>query len=260
VISVGSDIEFPPLEFYRENSSTPEGFDVDLAAALARHLGVRARFVSFSDLGGLLPALVEGRFDIVMSGVSDTPEARRLGVRFIDYLRAGTSILVPKGNPGGLRSFDDLCERPVAVQRDTEQDTATIPVLSARCRGLGRGEVAVVALESEDAALERVRGGRAHAALLDAAAAGYVAKTAPDLEEAGAPAVSGVYGIAVSARDTALHRALLDALGALMADGTYRALLERWGLTRAALPTASVNGRPVAPSATPGRVRPRCCA
>lgn len=259
-ITVGADIEFPPLEFYAEGSSTPEGFDVDLAKALARKLGVRAAFVNFSDLDGLLPALVAGRFDVVMSGIGDTPERRKLGVTFVDYLMAGASIVVPKRNPRAVQSLDDLCGQVVAVQRDTEQDTQTVPDQSARCRVLGRAEVNVIALDSEAGALERLRDGRVAAVLVDSAVAGYLAKTGAEFDAIGPPSGGANYGIAVANRDTDLRVALVDALVAVMADGTYRALVEKWGLTRAALDAAAVNGRRVVPLGGRAPVRPRCCA
>jgi polar amino acid transport system substrate-binding protein len=197
---------------------------------------------------------------MVMSGMPDTFERRQLGVTFVDYLRAGTSILAAKGNPRALRSMDDLCGQSVAVQRDTEQDTRTVPEQSARCRMLGRGELDVAALASEESILERLRAGRVVAVLVDAPVAGYIAKTGGEFEEVGPPVGGAVYGIAVAERETALERALVDALGALMEDGTYGALLQRWGLLHAALDAPAVNGRPVAPSAARAPVRPRCCA
>ena len=263
VITVGSDIEFPPLEFFREGSSTPQGFDVDLAQAIAKQLGVRARFVDFADLEGLLPALVAGRFDIVMSGMAATPERRAMGVDFVDYLMTGTSILVPKGNPRAVQSMADLCGQAVAVQKDTEQDIRAAPDQSAACRAAGRPEVNVVALGSEAGALEQLRRGRVVAVLTDAAVAGYTAKTSAggsEFDETGAPAGGGTYGVAVGATRTQLRNALVRALLAVMADGSYRTLLERWGLTRAGLDAPTVNGRPVAPSEGRAPVRPRCCA
>ena len=263
VINVGSDIEYPPLEFFGEGSSTPQGFDVDLAHAIARRLGVRARFVDFNDLEGLLPALVAGRFDVVMSGMTDTPERRAIGVAFVDYLMTGTSILVPEGNPKAVQSLNDLCGQTVAVQKDTEQDIRAVPDQSAACRAAGRPEVNVVALGSEAGALEQLRRGRVVAVLTDAAVAGYNAKTAAggtEFDETGPPAGGGTYGIAVSAKSTLLRDALVKALAAVMADGTYRTLLETWGLTRAGLDAPTVNGRPAAPSEGRAPVRPRCCA
>ncbi|TML92083.1 MAG: ABC transporter substrate-binding protein [Actinobacteria bacterium] len=263
VITVGSDIEYAPLEFFGAGSATPQGFDVDLANAIAKRLGVQARFVNFTDLEGLLPALVAGRFDLVMSGLSDTPERRASGVAFIDYLMAGTSILVPKGNPKAVQSLDDLCGQTVAVQKDAEQDTQTVPDQSAACRAAGRPELNAVALASDAAALEQLRGGRVAAMLTDAAVAGYYAKTTAGgtaFDETGAPAGGGTYGIAVASSSTELRDALAKALAAVTAAGTYRTLLEKWGLTRAGLETPTVKGRRVVPSGGRAPVRPRCCA
>jgi len=262
-ITVGSDIEYAPLEFFGEGSAAPQGFEVDLAHAIAEQLGVQAHFVNFTDLEGLLPALVAGRFDVVMSGLADTPERRASGVAFIDYLMAGTSILVQKGNPKAVQSVDDLCGQTVAVQKDAEQDTRTVPDQSAACRAAGRPEVNVVALSSDAAALEQLRGGRVAAMLTDAAVAGYYAKTAAggtEFEETGAPAGGGTYGIAVASQSTELRDALAKALAAVMAAGTYRTLLEKWGLTRAGLETPTVKDRRAVPSGGRAPVRPRCCA
>ncbi len=263
VITVGSDIEYPPLEFFGDGSSAPQGFDVDLALAIATRLGVSARFVNFTDLDGLLPALLAGRFDVVMSGLTDTPERRAMGVAFVGYLVNGTSMLVPKGNPKAVQSLDDLCGQAVAVQRDTEQDTHAVPVQSAACRAAGRAELNVIALPSEAGALDQLRRGRVVAVLTDAAVAGYSAKTAgggSEFDEAGAPAGGGAYGIAVGGKSIGLREAIVKALAAVMLEGTYRSLLEKWGLTRAALDAPTVNGRPAAPSGARAPVRPRCCA
>ena len=244
VIRVGSDIEYPPLEFFAEGSSTPTGFDVDLGAALGRALDVRFEFVNFTDLEGLLPALKAGRFDIVMSGMTDTAERRKQGVAFVDYLMAGTSILVAKNNPRGVKTLDDLCGQVVVVQKDTEQDIHTIPLQSGACRAAGRPEVNVAVFESETRVFEQLRTGRAVAALVDAVVAGYSAKTVGfgiELDVVGGPVGTGMYGIGVAAENVALRAALVRALSLLTADGTYRRLLETWGLTQAAIAAPSVN-------------------
>jgi polar amino acid transport system substrate-binding protein len=245
VLRVGSDIEYPPLEFYADGSSTPEGFDVDLGAALGKVLGVRFEFVNFTDLEGMLNALNAGRFDVVMSGMVDTPERRDQGVTFVDYLMAGTSILVAKNNPRGVKSMDDLCGQEVVVQKDTEQDIHAIPLQSGACRATGRPEVNVSAFESEERAFDQVRSGRAVAALVDAVVAGYSAKTVGfgiEFEVVGAPVGAGMYGIGVASQNVGLRDALVRALSELMADGTYRALTEKWGLTQAAIASPTVNG------------------
>src|SRR5205085_3732010 len=56
------------------------GFEVELADALARRLGVRAEFVQ-NDWQTLLPSLERGDFDVAMNGLEVTP-ARRARVAF----------------------------------------------------------------------------------------------------------------------------------------------------------------------------------
>jgi polar amino acid transport system substrate-binding protein len=68
-------------------------------------------------------------------------------------------------------------------------------------------------------------------------AAGYIAKTVGfgiEFDVVGT-VVGARYGIAVAASDVELRDALARALSSLMADGTYAALLEEWGLTHAGL-------------------------
>ena len=109
----------------------------------------------------------------------------------------------------------------------------------------------------------QLRRGRVSAVLTDALVAGYSAKTSAagsEFDETGAPSGGGTYGIAVAARNFELRDVLVKAFVAVMKAGTYRTLLEKWGLTRAGLDAPTVNGRPVAPSEGRVPVRPRCCA
>jgi len=61
--------------FVYEDPAHPDelrGFEVDLAAALARELGVKARFVQ-NDWSTLVPSLERGTFDIALNGLEVTP-------------------------------------------------------------------------------------------------------------------------------------------------------------------------------------------
>ena len=138
VLQVGSDIEYAPIEFYKENTQEPQGLDVDLARALGDKLGMTVTFVNDTDFAGIIGALRTGRFDIVMSAMNDTAERRGKGVDFIDYFRAGSAILVQKGNPRQVKGLDDLCGTTVAVQKGTTQDTDILTAQEAKCRTAGR--------------------------------------------------------------------------------------------------------------------------
>jgi polar amino acid transport system substrate-binding protein len=245
VLRVGSDIEYAPIEFYQENGQDPQGLDIDLARALGAKLGMTVTFTNDTDFAGIIGALRAGRFDIVMSAMNDTVERRGKGVDFIDYFRAGSSILVQKANPKQVKGLDDLCGTTVAVQKGTTQDTDILTAQETKCRAAGRA-LTVLRFEKDIDALQQVKIGRAVADLEDFPVAAYNAATSgggADFEVvAQQVGAVGVYGIAVPADNTALRDKLQGALRAIIDDGTYDTILGRWNITAGALKTAAVNG------------------
>lgn len=57
-LRVGSDISYAPLEFYAPNSKRVQGFDYDLAQALAAKMGTSASFQNH-DFNSLIGALID---------------------------------------------------------------------------------------------------------------------------------------------------------------------------------------------------------
>jgi polar amino acid transport system substrate-binding protein len=247
VLRVGSDIEYAPIEFYGENGQDAQGLDIDLAKALSAKLGMSVTFVNDTDFAGIIGALHAGRFDIVMSSMNDTAERRGNGVDFIDYFRAGSSILVQKGNPQQVKGLDDLCGAAVAVQKGTTQDTDILTAQEPKCRAAGR-PLTVLRFEKDIDALQQVKNGRAVADLEDFPVAAYNASTSGGGNDfdvvPNQVGEVGVYGIAVPTDNPALRDRLRDALRAIIADGTYDQILTRWNISAGALTTAAVNGAP----------------
>jgi polar amino acid transport system substrate-binding protein len=245
VLRVGSDIEYAPIEFYKENSKQAQGLDYDLAQALGKKLGASVTFIDDTDFAGIIGALKAGRFDVVMSSMNDTAERRGKGVDFIDYFRAGSSILVQKGNPKGIKTPDDLCGATVSVQKGTTQDTDILTPQEAKCRSAGKA-LSVLRFEKDTDALQQVKNGRAVADLEDFPVAAYNAATSgggADFEVVGGQVGAvGSYGIAVPSNNRALRDSLQAALTAIIKDGTYDKILARWNVSAGALKTATVNG------------------
>src|SRR6266550_3094252 len=211
VLRVGSDIEYAPIEFYKENTHQPQGLDYDLAQALGKKLGAKVTFTNDTDFAGIIGALRAGRFDIVMSAMNDTADRRGKGVDFIDYFRAGSSILVLKGNPKQLKGLDDLCGATVAVQKGTTQDSAILAPQETKCRAAGRA-LSVLRFEKDSDALQQVKNGRAVADLEDFPVAAYNAKTSgagKDFEVVpGQFGDVGSYGVAIPSSNPSLRDAL----------------------------------------------------
>lgn len=244
-LRVGSDIEYAPIEFYKEGTQETEGLDWDLAQAMGAKLGITVSFVDDTDFAGIIGALEAGRFDIVMSSMNDTAERRGKGVDFIDYFKAGSSILVQKGNPKGIKTVDDLCGTTVSVQQGTTQDTDILTPQVPKCQA-AKKPLNVLRFAKDTDALQQVKNGRAVADLEDFPVAAYNAQTSGAGKDfdvvAGQVGAVGSYGIAVPSKNTVLRDALQAALKAIIADGTYDQILARWNVSAGALNTASING------------------
>lgn len=240
-LRVGSDISYAPLEFYAAHSKQVEGFDYDLAQALAGRLGAQARFENH-DFDGLLKALNAGKFDLVISAMNDTRQ-RASQVDFIDYFLAGSGILIAAGNPHHIYNLASLCGMTVDLQRGTAQDAA-IAAQSKRCTEIGLRPVTVLAYGTDDEALKQFLAGKSMAHISDYPVVSHLARTLGGGKKyAVAGEQFGVvpYGIAVSKKNRALRDRVQVALKALIADGTYDDLLKKWGLEQGAMRSAPIN-------------------
>jgi len=90
-LRVGVFPYYPPMIF--KKNGEVRGAEADLAIRLAKTLGRQAQFIEFG-WERLIPALIDGKIDIIMSGMSIT-EARKARVPFADpYLKIGLVTLM----------------------------------------------------------------------------------------------------------------------------------------------------------------------
>lgn len=83
------------------------GFEVDVANQLASDLGVEIEFIQ-TKWSGIIPALLTGKFDIIIGGMSVTPE-RNISVNFTDaYEYSGQSIVANKDRAPGLTTLEQF--------------------------------------------------------------------------------------------------------------------------------------------------------
>jgi len=248
VIKVGTDASYAPME--QTQNGAIVGIDPDLGAALAKQLGVRFEFTN-GKFDGLITSLYTGRSDIVMSAMSDTKAREQglddkgkkigKGVDFVDYYTSGSSLLVKKGNPKGVKSLADVCGQTVAVQRGTIYEDA----FKKQKTACGSKGLTIQAFDTDAEAQTRVKAGGAVADLNDTPVAAYIAQKSGggnDFEVAGLPADAGPFGIGVDKSNAQLRDALKAALEAIMADGTYTKVLQHWNATTGAVNTVTING------------------
>lgn len=90
------------------------GFEIDVASRLAREMGVKAEFIP-TKWSGIIPALLTGKFDIIIGGMGIRPE-RNLKVNFsIPYDHTGMSIVAHKKLAAGFKKLANFNNAKVSI-------------------------------------------------------------------------------------------------------------------------------------------------
>jgi polar amino acid transport system substrate-binding protein len=243
-INVASDIPYPPWEMFVGDTSQATGFDYDLSQALAAKLGIKANFIE-TKFDSIILTLQSGKNDVSMSDMYDNKE-RQKTLDFVDYAEDGTSILVLKGNPNKIVGTDTLAGKAVGCEKGTTQ-ADFLTDLATKLKSEGKAEMTVMQYPDQPSALLAVQSGKVVGDLTDHSTASYVAQTQGDgntFEVVTDPAAPQGYdsqpvGIGVLKTNTQLRDALQKALQALIDDGTYKTIVDHYGLI--AVSSAQVN-------------------
>src|SRR3954468_3317079 len=164
-----TDPTFPPME-YSTTSGKIVGFDVDMAAALAKTWGDTAA-PSKTAFPGLLPALNAKRCDAVISGIFITPD-RKKQAGVVSYMHTHRVLIVKAGNPKGIHSPNQLKGKVVAVQAATKYEE----YLKALQKKIG---FTLQSYPGDNDAVAQVLLGRADAVLTQDTSFAYQAKQHP---------------------------------------------------------------------------------
>jgi len=241
-VKVGSDSPYPPWEMFVGETDQFTGFDYDLAQAIGAKLGVKFEFVQ-SKFDAIVVGIQAGNFDLAMSSMYDNL-TRRKTLDFVDYAKDGTGILVAKGNPNGIKTFADLAGKSVGCEKGTTQADA-LTQLNEAFKSQGLKEMTVQQFPDQPAALLAVTSGNVVCDLTDSSTGGYVAAQAADKYEIvmdpNPPEgwETQPDGIGVLKSNTGLRDAIQKALQGLMDEGTYKTILDHYGIQ--AWPSATVN-------------------
>jgi polar amino acid transport system substrate-binding protein len=228
VLTVGSDTTYPPQEFIDTATNKATGFDVDLITAVAKNMGLQVNVVT-TKFDTIIDDLSNKRFDVVISAISVTPE-RQKKVAFVPYFNAGESLLVAAGNPKNIKSLTDLCGQNVGVQTGTIEQ-ADLQTASTACKKAGKPEIKMVVLQDQTAVIQLLANQRVVATYQDSPVTDYFNKQHPGQFAVGGSVVNaGIEGIAVRKGDTAMFNAVKNAFDKLKSDGTYKQLIQKWGL------------------------------
>ena len=228
-LTYGTAATFAPFEYSVDGKLT--GFDIDFIEAIGKKLSLQPEALNM-EFRGLIPALQGKRVDIINSAMYINP-ARSEQVDFVPYMKIGQQMVVKKGNPIGIKGRGDLCGRKVAVTLGGIQETYARQD-AERCKAANKPEVTVMTFPTaQDSALS-VRQGRADAYYESTAGVAKIVLERSDVFEA----VGEVFefgtqiGIAVRKGDTAMAQMIAGAIKQVVADGTYKSLMEKYNLPK----------------------------
>ncbi|WP_022888141.1 ABC transporter substrate-binding protein [Agromyces italicus] len=233
-ISINTDVE--PIKFV-DSDGNIAGLNPDLLRAAARVLGTEAEFEE-GTFDGLMPGLEAKRFDVIAS-VADFVE-RQTYIDFVDYLRNGTAIITTTDFAEDEITREGLCGLSVGYARGTSQQ-ASLEEIAAECTASGAPELEINGYNDTGAGILSVKSGEADAFWGDFPQMAYNVKKTPDTFKIVYEEQKSILGIGIHKDNTGLRDALQAALLKLVSDGTYDALLEKWGLTDSALPGMDIN-------------------
>lgn len=214
-LRVGLEGTYPPFSFVDENGALA-GFEVELAKAIAKQLGVEAKLQP-TKWDGILAALESKRLDVVINQVTISEERRKKYDFSTPYTVSGIQALVLKRKADALniRSAKDLADKKVGVGLGTNYEQwlrAEVP------------EADVRTYEDDPSKFADLRNGRIDAILVDRLAALEYAQKAKDTVLAGEAFSRLESGVALRKGEPELLAAIDKALAALKADGTLARL------------------------------------
>lgn len=136
------------------------GFEIDVATRLAEDMGVKVEFVP-TKWSGIIPALLTGKFDVIIGGMGIRPD-RNLKVNFsIPYDYTGMSILANRDLAGGFTSLEDFNRPDVSI-------AARIGTTAAAAAKKNMPKANLRLFDDESQAVQETLNGRVHAMVASA--------------------------------------------------------------------------------------------
>ncbi len=225
-ITIGTKFDQPGFGLLNPQTSSPEGFDVEVAKIVAAELGIAEDGITWTETvsANREPFIQNGQVDMVVATYTIN-DARKQVVDFAGpYYIAGQDIMVASGNPEGIAGPEDLAGKTVcSVEGSTpaqrirdeypEAQLTTYDVYSKCADDLRNGNVQAVTTDN-------------------VILTGLVAGSDGAFELVGNPFTEEPYGIGLALGDTAFRNWINDTLEAAYEDGRWA---DAWDRTAGAI-------------------------
>ncbi|MBO7358329.1 MAG: transporter substrate-binding domain-containing protein [Clostridia bacterium] len=218
VLTMGTNAAFKPYEFYEDTEIV--GIDAEIAAAICEKLGYQLEIIDM-DFATLIPAVVSGKIDFAMAGMTVTEE-RLQSVNFsVSYATGVQSIIVPIDGP--IKNVDDLyaegASYTIGVQEGTTGDIYCTDDF---------GDENVLKFKTGPDAVAALAAGKIDAVVLDNNPAKAYIETYDNLILLDTDYAVEDYAIAIALDNAELKEKIDAALAELIADGTVDEIILKY--------------------------------
>ncbi|MGI6230279.1 MAG: amino acid ABC transporter substrate-binding protein [Tractidigestivibacter sp.] len=215
-----AEMGFTPFEYMDDQTGEPKGFDIDLMAAIADHMGLTSTWLPSQAFDTLVPTIKQGgKADVACSGITINDE-RKQEIDFSDpYMDSNQSIVVQAGSTETEETLNDA-SKTIACQAGTTGDEWISENLPNAQK---------VSLQDVAAAMAGVETGLYNAFVIDLpVSSNLISQSFTDLEIAEEIPTGEQYGIAISKDNPNLTKAINQALQDMNDDGTMAELQQTW--------------------------------
>lgn len=217
-ILVGTTGDYKPMSYLNKETGKYEGFDAEMAASLAKNLGVKLEYVP-TTWKTLQADTLADKFDVAICGITVTDARKEVMAMSTPYLTFGKTILVTKTKEAQFKSLDDVNQPSVRVmynpggtnEKFAKESTPKAQLImheqNAEIPGLvGEGKADVMITETMEAARYIKDNPKVAAPLVDK------------------PFTENHFGVLMSKDHPKLLKAVNDWMAGIKADGT----MDKW--------------------------------
>ena len=239
-ISAGIAPNYPPMDFKDPATNKLTGIDYDLGTEISKRLGIEIRWQETA-FEQMVSGLATNRIDIVMSGMTDTPE-RQKTVDFVDYFSTGPQFYTLESQKD-LKDIDDMCGKKIGTSRRTTFPVEIAKWSDVNCVAKGKPAIVVIGTEGSADARAQLRQGRLDAAVQGSETLPYIQGQEPGVFKViGGTLARQLTGLGVAKNNPELSAAIIATLNDMIKDGSYAKILDKWQLKDGAVAEATLNG------------------
>ena len=224
VVASSNDAPFAYLD--AKNNNAFSGIDAEIITEIAKRLGIAKVEMKHVPFENLLIELNNGSVDMVTDAMYNKPERLSKAYFTNQWYREGEAVVIKKDST--IKTKEDLKDKTIGGQKG-------MTFLETAQKWQQEGKVKEVKVFNSQAELMMaVNTGKIDACITDGIVAGYTLKQNADLAlrimEPYEPESSGVIGAAIRFADKDLLTAVNDELEKMRADGTLKAIYDKYNL------------------------------